>query len=146
VRQWTPLITRIAPDLAQLPDWPFLAAHLSRAAANGFNVKSRLPLLIADRPLDPDHPIRDINFRLIDACPACHPRRVPHDSSQPQSVVNTHERMNTTDHLRIEQQSGAPFRSQSSRHERHDRTQSTATPRPPQMRPLDADQTHRRQR
>ena len=73
--RWADLADRISPDLAKDRDWPTLAEHISRAADSGFHVDTRLPLLVADRPLDPAHRARDLDLRLIDACPDCLPHR-----------------------------------------------------------------------
>src|SRR6185312_585136 len=72
--RWADLAHRISPDLTNDRDWPTLAEHISRAADSGFHVDTRLPLLVADRPLDPAHRARDLDFRLIDACPGCLPQ------------------------------------------------------------------------
>jgi DNA primase catalytic core len=72
--RWTDLADRISPDLTNDRDWPTLAEHISRAADNGLHVDTRLPLLVADRPLDPAHRARDLDLRLIDACPDCLPQ------------------------------------------------------------------------
>ena len=103
-RRWASLASRIAPDLTSSPDWPTLAAHLDRAAATGFNVESRLPLLTVDRPLDPRHPARDLSFRLIDAWPGCLPptdavaaadnRRHTEDASRAQHAAANRLRAN----------------------------------------------------
>jgi DNA primase catalytic core len=75
--RWADLADRISPDLTNDRDWPTLAEHISRAADNGFHVHTRLPLLIADQPLDPTHHARDLDLRLIDACPSCLPQPDP---------------------------------------------------------------------
>ena len=75
--RWADLADRISPDLTNDRDWPTLAQHISRAADNGFHVDTRLPLLVADRPLDPTHHARDLDLRLIDACPSCLPQPDP---------------------------------------------------------------------
>ena len=75
--RWADLADRINPDLTKDQDWPTLAEHISRAADSGFHVDTRLPLLIADRPLDPAHRARDLDLRLIDACPDCLPQPDP---------------------------------------------------------------------
>jgi hypothetical protein len=85
--RWADLADRINPDLTKDQDWPTLAEHISRAADSGFHVDTRLPLLIADRPLDPAHRARDLDLRLIDACPGCLP--------QPDSVVANDNREHT---------------------------------------------------
>jgi DNA primase catalytic core len=72
--RWADLADRISPDLTRDRDWPTLAEHISRAADSGFHVDTRLPLLVADQPLDPTHPGRDLDLRLIDACPGCLPQ------------------------------------------------------------------------
>jgi DnaB-helicase binding domain of primase len=71
--RWADLADRISPDLTNDRDWPTLAQHISRAADSGLHVDTRLPLLVADRPLDPAHPARDLDLRLIDDYPSCLP-------------------------------------------------------------------------
>jgi hypothetical protein len=69
--RWAGIADRISPDLTKDRDWATLAEHISRAGDSGFHVDTRLPLLVAARPLDPAHRARDLDFRLIDACPDC---------------------------------------------------------------------------
>jgi hypothetical protein len=76
---WRTLVDRIAPGLADDPDWPALARALTRAADAGFDVRTRLPELIAKRPLPQTHAARSLDYRLIDACPAAFkPDRMPY--------------------------------------------------------------------
>ena len=44
--RWRTLVDRIAPGLAEDPDWPALARALTRAADAGYDVGTRLPELI----------------------------------------------------------------------------------------------------
>lgn len=67
--QWRPLVDRIAPGLADDPHWPVLARALTRAADAGFDVGTRLPELIAERPLPHTHAARSLDYRLANACP-----------------------------------------------------------------------------
>jgi hypothetical protein len=66
---------RIDPRLVQGPDWPPLAAALDRAAAAGYDVVHRLPVLAAAAPLPDRHPARELHWRLLDDWPAALPPR-----------------------------------------------------------------------
>jgi len=67
--RWRPLIDRVAPGLADDPQWPLLAKTLTRADASGYDVAARLPELVARRPLPEVHAGRSLYYRLGDECP-----------------------------------------------------------------------------
>jgi DNA primase catalytic core len=69
--RWAPAVAQLGDGITDDPHWPILAGHLTRAADTGFNVDTRLLGLVADRPLDPRHRARDLDFRLIDAWHDC---------------------------------------------------------------------------
>ncbi len=72
------------------PDWPPLAAALRRAAAAGFDVAGRLPVLVAAAPLPGRHPARELHWRLLDDCPAAlPPSDLPHPTTPPGSPADT---------------------------------------------------------
>jgi hypothetical protein len=99
--RWTTLADTVADGLTTDPDWPTLANHLARAAATGFNVHSRLPLLAAGKPLDPQHRARDLDLRLIDAWPGCLPRpdlETVHDN-RCEAAAAAHARLHAADRL-----------------------------------------------
>ena len=100
--RWADLVRTIADGVTADPEWPALAAHLTHAADTGFNVESRLPLLVTDKPLDPEHRARDLDFRLIDAWPACLPHPVPEvvqDNRTTAAAATTRARMADSDRL-----------------------------------------------
>ncbi|MGY1829030.1 hypothetical protein ACI8AA_01230 [Geodermatophilus sp. SYSU D01180] len=72
-RSWAVLAGRIDPRLVSGPDWPPLVAALDRAAAAGYDVAARLPVLAAAAPLPHRHPARELHWRLLDDCPAALP-------------------------------------------------------------------------
>ena len=88
--RWAPLATAIAADLTADPHWPALAAHLSRAAETGYDVETRLPLLIAQRPLPGEHTGRDLDLRLVVDWPDCLPPSEPAASSGDRSRESAH--------------------------------------------------------
>jgi hypothetical protein len=69
---WTDLAASIDQRLTHGPDWPALAAALDRAAADGYNVASRLPGLAAQGELSDRHPALDLHYRLLADCDAAH--------------------------------------------------------------------------
>jgi hypothetical protein len=60
------------------PDWPPLAAALTRAAAADYDIAVRLPALAAAAPLPARHPARELHWRLLDDCPDALPRAQPY--------------------------------------------------------------------
>lgn len=89
-RAWWATAERIDPRLVRGPDWPPLAAALSRAAATGYDVNSWLPALAGAAPLPERHPARELHWRLLEDCPAAlpaagdgHPRSDPAVHSPP---------------------------------------------------------------
>lgn len=67
---WGWLADRIDPRLRTGRDWPALAVVLDRAYADGYDVAADLPRLAARTPLPDRHPARDLQYRLLDDCPA----------------------------------------------------------------------------
>lgn len=67
---WQATVARIDPRLVVGPDWPPLAATLTRACLAGYDVATRLPELAAAAPLPARHPGRELHWRLLDDCPA----------------------------------------------------------------------------
>ena len=67
---WTELAARIDQRLTRGPDWPALAAALERAAADGYDVATRLPSLAAQGELSDRHPALDLHYRLLADCDA----------------------------------------------------------------------------
>ncbi|MGI8678510.1 MAG: MobF family relaxase [Jatrophihabitans sp.] len=67
--RWRPLIDRIAPGLADDPQWPLLARTFTGADAAGYDVEALLPEVIARRPLPEAHGGRSLYYRLCDAWP-----------------------------------------------------------------------------
>ena len=67
---WKGTVARIDPRLVVGPDWPPLAAALTRACLAGYDVAARLPELAAAPPLPDRHPGRELHWRLLDDCPA----------------------------------------------------------------------------
>jgi len=70
---WEAVAERIDPRLLLGPDWWPLSAALTRAAAAGYDVSTRLPALAAAAPLPDRHPARELHWRLLDDCPAALP-------------------------------------------------------------------------
>lgn len=70
---WWATAERIDPRLTQGPDWPPLAAALTRAATAGCDMHRLLPELAATAPLPARHPARVLHWRLLDQCPAALP-------------------------------------------------------------------------
>jgi len=71
--RWTELGEGIAAGLTDDPHWQVLADHLQRAQAAGFDVATQLPRLAAGSPLPGSHVARNLDLRLIAACPSCLP-------------------------------------------------------------------------
>ncbi len=69
-RAWQAAAERIDRRLTEGTDWPPLASALARAAATGYDVAARLPVLAAVAPLPERHPARELHWRLLDDCPA----------------------------------------------------------------------------
>ncbi len=67
---WQATVARIDPRLVVGPDWPPLAAALTRASLAGYDLATRLPELAAAAPLPDRHPGRELQWRLLDDCPA----------------------------------------------------------------------------
>ena len=67
---WQATVAMIDPRLVVGPDWPPLAATLTRACLAGYDVSTRLPELAAAGPLPARHPGRELHWRLLDDCPA----------------------------------------------------------------------------
>jgi hypothetical protein len=67
---WQATVARIDPRLVVGPDWPSLAAALTRACLAGYDVAARLSELAAAAPLPARHPGRELHWRLLDDCPA----------------------------------------------------------------------------
>jgi hypothetical protein len=74
---WSELVARIDARLVRGPDWPPLAAALTRAAAADYGVAVRLPALAAAAPLPARHPARELHWRLLDDCPDALPAPSP---------------------------------------------------------------------
>ncbi len=68
--RWAQLGEQVHPGLTGDPHWPALAATLDRAAAHGHDPAMTLPALAARRPLDPDHPGRDLDDLVHHALPS----------------------------------------------------------------------------
>jgi hypothetical protein len=83
---WSELVARIDARLVRGPDWPPLAAALTRAAAADYGVAVRLPALAAAAPLPARHPARELHWRLLDDCPAALP--VPDADGGPATPPN----------------------------------------------------------
>ncbi|SNS69497.1 hypothetical protein SAMN06893096_106245 [Geodermatophilus pulveris] len=66
---WSELVAPIDARLVRGPDWPPLAAALTRAAATDYDIAARLPALAAAAPLPARHPARELHWRLLDDCP-----------------------------------------------------------------------------
>ncbi len=62
--RWRTLIDRVAPGLADDPQWPLLAKTFTGAEAAGYNVEALLPEVIARRPLPEIHGGRSLYYRL----------------------------------------------------------------------------------
>jgi DNA primase catalytic core len=72
--RWAALATSLtSPALLDDPHWPALAEHLTRAAAGGYDVANRLPVLLAQHPLPAEHAARALDLRLISDWPDCLP-------------------------------------------------------------------------
>jgi hypothetical protein len=67
---WTELAASIDQRLTHGPDWPAFAAALDRAAADGYDVAARLPILAAHSELSERHPALDLHYRLLGDCDA----------------------------------------------------------------------------
>ncbi|HET9658017.1 MAG TPA: nucleotidyl transferase AbiEii/AbiGii toxin family protein [Kineosporiaceae bacterium] len=67
---WRTVCTAIDPRLPQDPEWTRLTRALERLEAAGADVGRLLATTGNDRPLSPDHPARDLRYRLIAADPA----------------------------------------------------------------------------
>ncbi len=74
---WSELVARIDARLMRGPDWPPLAAALTRAAAAGYDIAVRLPVLATAAPLPARHPARELHWRLLDDCPDALPALSP---------------------------------------------------------------------
>jgi hypothetical protein len=73
---WRAALETLDPRLASGPDWPPLALSLARAAAAGYDLRARLPVLLT-APLPDRHPARELHWRLLDDCPAALPDPPP---------------------------------------------------------------------
>ncbi len=87
--RWRPLIERVAPGLADDPHWPVLARAFTRAEAAGFEVETRLPELIAARPLPETYAGRSLDYRLANVCPEAF-ELTRHTPQDPAAVTTTH--------------------------------------------------------
>lgn len=67
--RWGALAESVTPGLTEDPGWPSLAASLDRAERTGYDVRSRLPSMVADHPLPAEHVARSVEFRLAEAWP-----------------------------------------------------------------------------
>ena len=67
---WIDVAVSIDERLTRGPDWPALTAALDRAAAAGYDVGSRLPVLAAHGDLSGPHPALDLHYRLLADCDA----------------------------------------------------------------------------
>ncbi|SHN52616.1 hypothetical protein SAMN05660350_00408 [Geodermatophilus obscurus] len=74
---WSELVASIDARLVRGPDWPPLAAALTRAAAGDYDIAARLPALAAAAPLPVRHPARELHWRLLDDCPDALPAPSP---------------------------------------------------------------------
>lgn len=70
---WEAIAERIDPRLVDGQDWPALSAALTRAAAAGYDVRTRLRALAAATPLPDRHPARELHWRLLDDFPGALP-------------------------------------------------------------------------
>ena len=68
--RWAQLAERINPRLTGDASWPALARAIDRAAATGYDVEAQLPTLANRRALPNEHPVRSLEYRLLDAHPA----------------------------------------------------------------------------
>lgn len=66
---WAELGDTIDPDLTSQPEWPALAAAITRANAAGYDVGTHLPRLAAESPLATEHSARDLHYRLVTEVP-----------------------------------------------------------------------------
>jgi DNA primase len=125
LRRWAPLVDSLRVGLSSDPHWAVLAAHLARAAETGYDVNTRLPLLLALSPLPDGHAGLDLDFRLIADCPECLP---PHDpdsatarADQAHAATEARIRMDISNHdaatrsRSVARQSPAPRRTGPSR-------------------------------
>lgn len=71
--RWTELAAEIHPRLGAGPDWPQLAAAITRAHDAGYNVAINLPRLAAQQPLPRDRPAAELYWRLLEDCEAAEP-------------------------------------------------------------------------
>ncbi len=70
VHHWATTIADVTGmDVAADPHWAVLADHLASAASNGYDVLNRVSALLALGPLQAEHPLRDLDARLIADCP-----------------------------------------------------------------------------
>ncbi len=70
IRRWEAVVTdATGMNVAADPHWAVLADHLASAASNGYDVLNRVPVLLALGPLQVEHPLRDLDQRLIADCP-----------------------------------------------------------------------------
>lgn len=70
--RWAVLAESMHTGLSGDPYWPKLSQSLDQAAADGIDVQTLLPGLLAGSPLPDVHPARSLGFRLADAIPASH--------------------------------------------------------------------------
>ncbi len=91
-RRWAELAERIHPGLPANPHWPVLAEHLSRAADSGYDITTRLPLLIAQHPLPGRHAARDLDLRLISEWPHCLPPTAPPPDANTNTTPTTSQK------------------------------------------------------
>lgn len=122
--RWTAAAHRIDPGLLDDPHWPTLASRLDSAPGN--DVDQRLVALAAVSPLDPQHPARDLDHRLLESLPE-HPdvTNRPPAPDRPQTAA----RMRHSDQLHAQQPRPAAAPAPAKR-----RSVTTA-PRPQQARP-----------
>jgi DNA primase len=132
--RWAPAIAQLGDGITDDPHWPILAGHLTRAADTGFNVDTRLLGLIADRPLDPRHRARDLDFRLIDAWHDCllQPDLDAVQDNRAATASAARDRMAAADRRHANQAvQTAPENSPPTTRRRPDEKLPTTTPRPP---------------
>lgn len=65
-----PLADAVDPRSSTCPSWPAQAGPMEREHLAGHDLAGRLPVLVAQAPLDRDRPPRALTYRLVQDCPA----------------------------------------------------------------------------
>jgi hypothetical protein len=71
--RWEALADRIDPALRTAPGWGQLTTTLEQAASEGYDVEANLPRLAAHAALPPADAASELQYRVMDACPAAVP-------------------------------------------------------------------------